>query len=130
MSILEFINKQFNEISAKEKSIICEYSKLVIRGTPSAFNQECPDINTHLGTRCFGLIKRTRKTHKATLYVDSERKKLYLKPITENGEKLQEICVEIIIDMDCFSNTIQSYIVNTICGYNELFWKILNGEYK
>ena len=129
MSILEFINKQFNEISAREKSIICEYSKLVIMGTPSAFNQECPDINTHLGKRFFGLIDRTRKTHKATLYIDSERNKLYLKPINDNGEKLQEICVEIIIDINCFSNTIQSYIVNTVCGCDELFWKILNGEY-
>ena len=125
MSIIEFVNKYYGEIDEKYKRKIGSSSKLVIKGTPTAFNRECPEINTEMGTRCFGLIKRSRKVLQANGYTNKNRDKIYFDKNGVEGEKLQPFLIQFVIDSACPLNVIDSYMNHD----DELFWKILNGEY-
>lgn len=124
MTLLEFVNKYYGEIEAKYKRKIGSSSKLVIKGTPAAFNHECPEINTELGTRCFGLIKRSRKVLQANGYTNKNRDRIYFEKNSVEGEKLQPFLIQIVIDANCPLNNIDSYMNHD----DELFWAMMTNN--
>ena len=124
MSILEFVNKYYGEIDNKYKRKIGSSSKLVIKGTPAAFNYECPEINTEMGTRCFGLIKRSRKILQTNGYTNKNRDKIYFDKNGVKGEKLQPFLIQFVIDSNCPLNIINSYMDHD----EELFWAMMTNN--
>ena len=110
MSILEFINKYYGEIDEKYKRKIGSSSKLVIKGTPAAFNYECPEINTEMGTRCFGLIKRSRKVLQTNGYTNKNRDKIYFENSFNNTDLPARLTPVIILISGLFFNAINLLI--------------------